>query len=729
MTKRLFAYIGLTMLITFTVVFYFPTYALYFTIPLGVVLFSVSLIFINRSGLRRTLGCVGVVVVLSSMYITLYSGLTANRADKYDGMNIYVEATVISNPREYRDNYFYELETSSVNDREEHIKITLTSSKDLGAEFGDTVSSLISAKKATYNYSVSKGFLLTAYTDGGLDSFLEVKKGKVDFLRDFPHFLQTKLTFATKQLIYGEPAELCNAVSLGDRYSMNDELYGAFKNTGLSYYIVVSGMHMSIIASFLQFLFRIPLKLHYRAGIVSSLFIISLVLLYLTVTGFGVSAVRAAIMIIVVHCGLPVFRKSDSFNNLGFAAMLITIVNPYSVGDVGMLLSFGATAGILYLYPKIMDRYLRKFPRDKERTGFYGILYYCCTYLTAAFVVSFSAIVFILPLTVIFFGSYHPLVFIYSIFIAPVISTMMAFSLLSSLLFYVPIASFLSIPLAYVAEIIAKYIICVVRFLNKLHFIQFFIDEKYAQLWAGFTLIVIFLAFLFSNRKRSITAAIALSLTALILSSAVDYINYNNKTILSVFYSGKGNTVLLSNKEGDYVLSCGGKYKYYSDISGEILRLTNNFNMLIVPSSREYDGGYAENILETFDVKKVLMYYNDIDGDKAFLKKSKETAELSIINLNRTYELDFGDDVSDTILNIRGYSWQYVRLGKTTVLVMPFNGNVEELPEKYRTADYAVVNENNKNTELLSCGKFISGEYQSSGETILTVDDTVRIEP
>ena len=77
----------------------------------------------------------------------------------------------------------------------------------------------------------------------------------------------------------------------------------------------------------------------------------------MAITGFTPSVVRSGVMITLTYCAMIFLRKSDGLNSLGFSGLVLTLFNPYTVADVGMLLSFSATLGIL-MWSKPISNYI-----------------------------------------------------------------------------------------------------------------------------------------------------------------------------------------------------------------------------------------------------------------------------------------------------------------------------------------------------------------------------------
>ena len=137
---------------------------------------------------------------------------------------------------------------------------------------------------------------------------------------------------------------------LGDKDALDNDVLDNFRKTGTSYLIVVSGLHLSVALALVTKIIgrftkrRIPLCV---ASIV-------VVIGFAALTGFNYSVIRAMIAVIIYQIGRVLLRKSDPLNSLGFAALAITITNPCAVGDLGLLMSFSATMGIILWSEKII---------------------------------------------------------------------------------------------------------------------------------------------------------------------------------------------------------------------------------------------------------------------------------------------------------------------------------------------------------------------------------------
>lgn len=156
-------------------------------------------------------------------------------------------------------------------------------------------------------------------------------------------------------------AQLVKGILLGKRSEVPSETLDTFRNSGTFHVLAVSGLHVGLIAAFCYLGFS---GLRLQQKIVCLLTIIA-VLIYACLVGFRPSVFRAALMATLFLFAALIDRDADIFNLLAFAALVLLLLNPYQLWDVGFQLSFVAVASIVYLVPK-MEKPLRHLWGDTE---------------------------------------------------------------------------------------------------------------------------------------------------------------------------------------------------------------------------------------------------------------------------------------------------------------------------------------------------------------------------
>ncbi|MFM7457851.1 MAG: ComEC/Rec2 family competence protein [bacterium] len=122
-----------------------------------------------------------------------------------------------------------------------------------------------------------------------------------------------------------------------------DEVMLGIKRLGLSHIFAASGFHLMLLAGFLQFIFT-RLRLNSR---LESLLIITLSIIYTGLAGFSPSIVRSAVCITAFYLAKLANRKINNLKLLTILAGIVIFIDPYSILDLGLQLSYLATLAIL----------------------------------------------------------------------------------------------------------------------------------------------------------------------------------------------------------------------------------------------------------------------------------------------------------------------------------------------------------------------------------------------
>ncbi len=230
-----------------------------------------------------------------------------------------------------------------------------------------------------------------------------VEEETVEILGTYPLGLREKMYQLNRRtgkvimdLLPPTEASVLQAISLGDKTDMPPAFYEALKVSGLSHMAAVSGMHVTTLLMTVYYFLLILKQNRYRYFLP----LIFLVLLFMLFTGSSPSVVRASVMSILSLSAYLFMRKEDPLTSLGVAAGLIALKNPFLVFDIGFILSFGATLGILIFARPMTDRLLSFFrliePEGRLQRGMANLLTMIC--------VSLSAQLMILPLAAWIFG-------------------------------------------------------------------------------------------------------------------------------------------------------------------------------------------------------------------------------------------------------------------------------------------------------------------------------------
>ena len=117
---------------------------------------------------------------------------------------------------------------------------------------------------------------------------------------------------------------LITGIILGPRNNISDELYNAFRNSGTSHIIAISGFNIAILAALIS---AICLRAFGKwKGAVIAIITIAL---YAMLVGGGASVVRASIMGGLAVMAQQIGRKQAGLNTLALTAFIMLLVQPH----------------------------------------------------------------------------------------------------------------------------------------------------------------------------------------------------------------------------------------------------------------------------------------------------------------------------------------------------------------------------------------------------------------
>lgn len=149
---------------------------------------------------------------------------------------------------------------------------------------------------------------------------------------------QQELTPTTEALV--------EAMVLGRRESLKEEVMTAFRESGAAHILSVSGLHVGIVSLIFMFLFK-PLTLIWRGSLYRSIAVVVIIWIYAAVVGMTPSVVRAAFMFSALHMAPILGRRYRSLTVLSLVVIVLTLFDPRIIYDVGFQLSIIAVLSIL----------------------------------------------------------------------------------------------------------------------------------------------------------------------------------------------------------------------------------------------------------------------------------------------------------------------------------------------------------------------------------------------
>lgn len=277
----------------------------------------------------------------------------------------------------------------------------------------------------------------------GAGNYVCLNKSEANVFIAFGNKLRDKLySYLEVNGVEGDQLKVASALLLGYREFLDKDLVKSYSSAGAMHVLAVSGLHVGIIFFLLKFSLKLLNKLKYGKYYFTFLILFCL-WFYAMMTGFSPSVLRATTMFSFVLVGEKLInRKVSIYNTLAVSAVVLLVVNPFLVFEVGFQLSYLAVIGIVYVQPKI-----------------YNLFYVPNKILDQAWKitsVSFAAQIATFPLGLYYFHQFPVYFFVSNLIVIPA----------AILIFYLGVFLFLTAPLGGISIVIGKILNAIIWVLN-----------------------------------------------------------------------------------------------------------------------------------------------------------------------------------------------------------------------------------------------------------------------
>ena len=209
------------------------------------------------------------------------------------------------------------------------------------------------------------------------------------------------------------------ALILGQQQDISPEIIKDYQFAGAVHILSVSGLHIGFILLFVTFILK-PFPNTKRGSFIKLLVILFSLFSFGLIAGLAPSVLRSVTMFSFVAIGMYLRRSTNIFHTLLVSMLLILLVQPSFLFDVGFQLSYLALFFILWLQPLLAQLWT---PKYKIANYFWDIL-----------TVSFAAQIGTLPLSIYYFHQFPGLFFVTNLVIIPFLSVIMGLGVLVMIL-------------------------------------------------------------------------------------------------------------------------------------------------------------------------------------------------------------------------------------------------------------------------------------------------------
>ena len=473
----------------------------------------------------------------------------------------------------------FTLETESINGRPvQQEKVLVSAPLNYNFRYGDIidgVGKLINTPKPLFPGNFDYGLYLSRqniYTMFYL-SDVAIADNKANIIKNFAIASKNHISKQVDKHFEQPYSSILQAMLTGDKVSLEPETKDKFINTGLIHLLVVSGLHIGfcvVIFIFFFKLFNLPLKYVYLLTILAVFF-------YTLVTGANPPAVRAAIMASCILIALILNREPLIYNAVALSALIILLVNPQDLFTASFQMSFLATLGIIYLYPKINKIF--KNIKNKFLKNLWSVA-----------AVTLSAQIALVPVLLFYFGKISIISMLANILIVPVIGFVVGLSYI----FYLStvISSYLADGFSIILTAILKIILFIIDFFSSLKFS--IVDTPKPNI---FEIIIYYLSIILMIEFRNIKKVWII--VSVLIAIAI-FVPFNKTEWTQTFESKRSVTTIMKTKSENTII--------FREILKDKYYFTNLQQYLISKGIKKIDKFYSntkENIKDNLPKIKI----------------------------------------------------------------------------------------------------------------------------
>ena len=447
-----------------------------------------------------------------------------------------------------------------------------------------------------------------------------LSEGHGNPMRNWLYSARRRLGVSIASVVPEPQASIGQALLLGLRHNLSEDTTGAFRFTGASHILAISGLHVgvllgvSIAAS--QAVFGLRRQLYLVAPM-------AVIWGYTLLAGAPVSAVRAAVMGTVLLAALALGRPRSTLPALAFAGAVMAGVDPGVLRSLSFQLSFAAMAGIA-LWAEPIAVYLGGRPRVDAARPSEPRLLRRLTVETAAATIAATAAT--LPLVAFYFKSVPLLGLPATLLVLPAVPAVLVTHGLTAL---TGLFGGVAVPFGWTAWLVTGYIDRVVQTLSLLPAASIETGQiGPALIWVYYGSLAaahIAVSRLSSMRLRMLRPAVvapgpvpslrlagwtvlALLITTGLLCLAAVQSRPDGRLRVSVLDVGQGDAILISSPGGGQILVDGGPDgALLADLLGSRMPFRDRTIELVVLTHPHSDhlAGLTE-VLRRYDVEVIL---------------------------------------------------------------------------------------------------------------------------
>jgi len=380
----------------------------------------------------------------------------------------------------------------------------------------------------------NKAMYFSVYLSPGTYHKTGISITRVIYLAEHVRDKMMALLNATK--IEKEERAVLSALTLGYRAEIDQETLDSFVDTGTIHVLSVSGLHVTLIFFIISFLISGINKGKFGTIIYPSIMIIFL-WIYSFISGFCPAVQRSTIMFTFVIIGNMMRRPINIYNSLSASVLVLMLLDPNVLFDVGFQLSYLAVFGIV-----LLQKPLESLIQVKNKI---------LIWLWTMFTVSVAAQFITFPLSILYFNQFPNFFWLSNYFVIPATTFIIWLTCGFFALSFVPVIPDL---LAQLIQITMHLMLNILKWISGLpNAVTEGIVFSPIQTWIIYGFCAAFIVYGFSKKKNWLFCGLIIYIFLQINVLYTNFGLFNQKEIY--VYNSNSTLIHLINGRTNYILA------------------------------------------------------------------------------------------------------------------------------------------------------------------------------
>ena len=374
------------------------------------------------------------------------------------------------------------------------------------------------------------------------------------------------------------------ALIMGQQQEISPDIIRDYQYAGAVHILSVSGLHIGFILLFVTFILK-PIPNTRRGSLIKLIIILLSLSSFGIIAGLAPSVVRSVTMFSFVAIGSHLRRSVNIYHTLLISILLILLVEPSFLFDVGFQLSYIALFFIIWLQPLLSSIWNPKTKLSK--------------YIWDILTVSFAAQIGTLPISIYYFHQFPGLFFVTNLIIIPLLSIIMVLGVVVMIL-----AAFNIIPV-FISQLLEWSIYYLNKTINTIaSFEQFIIKDIPLHFYLLLTSYLLLFTIIIWFKKPNFNKLALVLISIIIFQLSYFKIHWNTITEEELIVFNTKKSTMIAERKGENITV------YAND---SILKKTQKNSVL---------KQYCLGNLSIVQQKKKLQNFIYFNGTKIFIMDS-----------------------------------------------------------------------------------------------------------